>query len=67
MRERVIARAIAILAMGGCFMIQGRAEMVKRGKEGGVLALKGDRGYRITYECQSADKSSATAGGENKL
>src|SRR5687767_1323912 len=125
MRERVIAAAIAVLAMGGCFMIQGRAEMVKRNKEGGVLALKGDRDkamedakvqmasncpsgfeitgeemakvgektegvedtqydkgshekssesvksdvqeYRITYECQSADASTATAGGENAI
>jgi hypothetical protein len=37
------AWAVAFLGTTGCFMIQGRAEMVKRDKGGGVLALKGDR------------------------
>ena len=123
MRTRVIGLTVALFAVSGCFMIQGRAEMVKRSKEGGVLALKGDRDkamedaklqmasncpggyeivgeemakvgektegvedtqfgkrssekntesvtsevqeYRITYECQGSDSSTATAGGEN--
>lgn len=43
MNKPVIAGAIALFGAVGCFMIQGRAEMVKRDKAGGVLALKGDR------------------------
>ena len=43
MTKPVIACAIAQFGAVGCFMIQGRAEMVKRDKAGGVLALKGDR------------------------
>src|SRR5262245_4600248 len=43
MRERVLGIAVALSLVSGCFMIQGHAEMVKRNKEGGVLALKGDR------------------------
>lgn len=123
MRTRVIGLIVAMLTVSGCFMIQGRAEMVKRSKQGGVLALKGDRGkamedakvqmasncpggyeivseemtkvgektegvegtqygkgssekssesitsdvqeYRVTYECQSGDTGTATAGGED--
>jgi hypothetical protein len=43
MKMRLAACAVAVLSATGCFMIQGRAEMVKRDKAGGVLALKGDR------------------------
>ena len=43
MNKPVIACAIALFGASGCFMIQGHAEMVKREKGGGVLALKGDR------------------------
>src|SRR5689334_4449223 len=43
MKKRMAAWAVAVLGATGCFMIQGRAEMVKRDKAGGVLALKGDR------------------------
>jgi hypothetical protein len=43
MNKPVIACAIALFGASGCFMIQGRAEMVKKEKTGGVLALKGDR------------------------
>jgi hypothetical protein len=43
MNKPVIACAIALFGAAGCFMIQGHAEMVKREKAGGVLALKGDR------------------------
>jgi len=42
MIERANVLAVALF-LGGCFMIQGHAEMVKRDKVGGVLALKGDR------------------------
>ncbi|HET9960572.1 MAG TPA: hypothetical protein VFQ61_39145 [Polyangiaceae bacterium] len=35
--------AAVLLGASGCFLIQGRAELVKRDKAGGVLALKGDR------------------------
>jgi hypothetical protein len=34
--------AVLVLAVAGCFMIQGHAEMVKRDQGGGVLALQGD-------------------------
>ena len=43
MKKSVIACAVAMFGTVGCFMIQGHAEMVKRDKGGGVLALKGDR------------------------
>lgn len=42
MRKHVIALSVVVMGTG-CFMIQGRAEMVKRDRSGGVLALKGDR------------------------
>jgi hypothetical protein len=42
MNRRMTAVAVVLLGTG-CFMIQGKAEMVKRDKGGGVLALKGDR------------------------
>jgi hypothetical protein len=43
MNKRVVACVVALFGAVGCFMIQGHAEMVKRDKAGGVLALKGDR------------------------
>ena len=43
MIKGMAALAVVFLCATGCFMIQGRAEMVKRDKGGGVLALKGDR------------------------
>ena len=43
MLERVTLGSLVVLSLTGCFMIQGHAEMVKRDKSGGVLALKGDR------------------------
>jgi hypothetical protein len=43
MNKRMATWAVVFLGATGCFMIQGRAEMVKRDKGGGVLALKGDR------------------------
>ena len=43
MNKRMATWAVVFLGATGCFMIQGRAEMVKRDKAGGVLALKGDR------------------------
>lgn len=43
MKKYAAACTVVFLGVTGCFMIQGRAEMVKRDKAGGVLALKGDR------------------------
>lgn len=43
MKMGMAARVAVLMGATGCFMIQGRAEMVKRDKAGGVLALKGDR------------------------
>jgi hypothetical protein len=42
MNKRMVAWVVVLLGATGCFMIQGKAEMVKRDKGGGVLALKGD-------------------------
>lgn len=40
----------------------------KGGHEKSSETVKSDvQEYRITYECQSADKSAATAGGESAL
>jgi len=43
MNARGVAVVSIALGLGGCFMIQGHAEMVKRERGGGVLALRGDR------------------------
>lgn len=43
MKNRSIALCAFVLMCSGCFLVQGHAEMVKRDREGGVLALKGDR------------------------
>ena len=38
-----MASCVLLLVVSGCFLVQGRAEMVRRDKSGGILALKGDR------------------------
>jgi hypothetical protein len=44
MKKSAAVWSILWLGVAGCsFLIQGHAEMVKRDKGGGVLALKGDR------------------------
>jgi hypothetical protein len=43
MNARRVAVVSIALGLAGCFMIQGHAEMVKRERGGGVLALRGDR------------------------
>ncbi|MFO7181596.1 MAG: hypothetical protein DIU78_023035 [Pseudomonadota bacterium] len=43
MSQRTLLVALTVFGLSGCFMIQGRAEMVKRDRTGGVLALKGDK------------------------
>ncbi|HEY8944159.1 MAG TPA: hypothetical protein VIM73_07850 [Polyangiaceae bacterium] len=42
-KKMIVALLLASSGLACSFMIQGRAEMVKRNKGGGVLALKGDR------------------------
>ncbi len=42
MMKRIGMLSVALLGLSGCFLIQGRAEMVKRDQGGGILALKGD-------------------------
>ena len=42
MRNWVFAVSALAVVCGGCFLVQGHAEMVKRDREGGILALKGD-------------------------
>jgi hypothetical protein len=39
---RIACAGVLLLGVSGCFLIQGHAEMVKRERGGGVLALKGD-------------------------
>ena len=43
MRNWVFAVSAISVICAGCFMVQGHAEMVKRDRQGGILALKGDR------------------------
>ena len=38
-----MASCVLLLVVSGCFLVQGRAEMVRRDKSGGILALTGDR------------------------